>query len=302
MTIKPLEGRALHIIYCNEDKRPIGPHGWKSAVADAEGIARLERGPLIGVATGAISGIVVVDVDPRNGGDKTFAEHLSWLPPTRTHRTRSGGQHRIYKYPEQGIRNFNGTEKNGFPGIEVKSDGYGVVCPPSPGYSVLDDRAVADCPDRLRELVETLRPSPKRKEHDALVVYVNQNNNRFVPKPLHDKIIELMPGAPPLHQRRVRGILRVLIQTRELRNFALLDAAIQFDTLIEQGIIPRADAEELLFMAAEMNGYVAKDGEGEVWSTIRSGLNYQTKTTRASCSAGDFSPEEYFSQLMGEKP
>jgi hypothetical protein len=31
------------------------------------------------VATGAINGVVIVDIDTRNGGDKTFAEELSWL-------------------------------------------------------------------------------------------------------------------------------------------------------------------------------------------------------------------------------
>src|SRR6516225_2678222 len=117
-----LEGHALHIIYCNADKVPTGPHGWYSAVADAECIATLETGPNIGVATGRINGIVVVDVDPRNGGDKTFTEQLGWLPETRRHRSRSGGWHLIFKYPPQGIRNFAGTDRNGWPGIDILSN------------------------------------------------------------------------------------------------------------------------------------------------------------------------------------
>jgi hypothetical protein len=278
MMTGPLDDLTLHVIFCSEKKRPLGPHGWRSAVPDLASLARLEWGPNIGVATGKISGIVVLDVDPRHGGDKTFAEALSWLPPTRTHKSRSGGQHLIYRYPPQGIGNFTGTPGR-LPGIELKSDGYGVLVPPSSGYSVVDDRRVADFPERLRELMG--RPAQNKFERDdALVVYGNsQSGDRSVPKPLHNKIIELIPGRP-LHQRRIRGILRVLVQTRELRNDALRDAAIQFDTLIGQGIIPRADAEELLFIAAEMNGYVAKDGEAEVWTTIRSGLDFQT--TRAS--------------------
>jgi hypothetical protein len=271
-----LEGRRLHIIYCNADKVPQGLHGWYDAVADAQSIARLRPGLYVGVPTGIINGIVVVDVDPRNGGDKTFTEHLSWLLPTRTHRSKSGGQHLIYRYPSQGIRNFTGTDKNGLPGIELKSDGCGVIWPPSPGYSVIDDRPMADCPERLRELA----PYSPKKNRDALVIYGNQQDgDRFVPKPLHYKIIELLPGRP-LHQRRVRGILRDLIQTHTDRNAALRDTAIQFDTLIEQGIIPHSDAKELLLMAAEMNGYIAKDGEGDAKRAIRSGLKYQT--TRAS--------------------
>jgi hypothetical protein len=82
-----LEGRALHYLYCYADKASIGPHGWYSAVADPEKMAKLKTGPNTGVATGAINGVVIVDIDPRNGGDRTFAEELSWLPPTRTHGT-----------------------------------------------------------------------------------------------------------------------------------------------------------------------------------------------------------------------
>jgi hypothetical protein len=138
-----LEGRALHTIYCNADKAPIGPHGWYSATTDPAALIRLGWGPLHGVPTGKINGIVAVDVDPRHGGDVTLAEKLAWLPETRRHRTMSGGEHWIYQYPDGGVPNFTGTAANGLPGIELKSDGYGVVWPPSRGYSVIDDRPVA---------------------------------------------------------------------------------------------------------------------------------------------------------------
>jgi hypothetical protein len=94
-----LEGRVLAVIYCDANRKPMGwGHGWADAAVDPAAIARLRWGPYLGVATGKINGIVVVDVDPRNGGDQTFAEHLSWLPETRTHQSRRGGRHLIYKY------------------------------------------------------------------------------------------------------------------------------------------------------------------------------------------------------------
>jgi hypothetical protein len=193
------EGSALQIIYCNADKAPIGPHGWYSAVADAESIAKLKTGPNTGVATGAINGVVVVDTDARNGGDKTFAEELSWLPPTRTYQTRGGGLHLIFKYPAQGIRNFQGREGR-LQGIDVLGDGKGVLWPPSPGYAVLDDRRVEDCPDRLRELVGTLSTTPRTpsllpREDGPPMCRTTAGGTVFreLPKALYFRVRELVP-------------------------------------------------------------------------------------------------------------
>jgi putative DNA primase/helicase len=69
-----LEGRPLFIFPCRGDnKKPTCPHGFYDAVTDFAGMARLWSdyyGALIGVPTGAINDLCVVDVDPRNGGDK----------------------------------------------------------------------------------------------------------------------------------------------------------------------------------------------------------------------------------------
>src|SRR5262249_32118876 len=96
-----LEGRALHIFPCGLDKVP-KPTNWPNvAVADAPGVARLWKrrpGLLVGVLTGVANGIDVVDIDPRNGGDDWLRQHQDRLPITRTHRTRSGGLHLIYKH------------------------------------------------------------------------------------------------------------------------------------------------------------------------------------------------------------
>jgi hypothetical protein len=270
MMAAPLDDLTLHIIYCSEKKRPLGPHGWRSAVADPASIARLERGPYIGVATGWVSGIVVLDVDPRNGGDKTFTEQLSWLPPTRTHRTKSGGQHLIYRYPSQGIHNFTGTDKNGLPGIELQSDGKGVVVPTSPGYSVIDDRPVAEFPERLRELMAPRAPQ-KQNNASPMVWNISPGDYR-IPKPIHAEVCKLIPT--PHNQRRVIGGLRELVQTTSGRNKVCFNTALLFRKgLIEAGVIAALDAADLLLMAMQANGYFSKpDGEYRAESTIRSGL------------------------------
>jgi hypothetical protein len=90
-----LEGRALHIFPCRADKRPCTPHGHLDAVSDAESIAalwaRYPSAPLVGVPTGAIGGIDVLDIDPN--GEGWFQAHRDQLPQTLTHETRREGWH-----------------------------------------------------------------------------------------------------------------------------------------------------------------------------------------------------------------
>lgn len=59
------------------DKTPLATHGCKSATVDSVRIrAWWERHPdaNVAIATGARSGVVVLDVDPRHGGDKSLRE------------------------------------------------------------------------------------------------------------------------------------------------------------------------------------------------------------------------------------
>src|SRR5262249_5593460 len=121
-----LEGRPLHIFPCRADKRPTCPHGFKDAVADQEGIARLWSlcpGPLIGVPTGAISGIVAIDIDLRRGGDRWFHENRDRLPKTRTHETPSGGWHLIFNYLP-GLRTSSDKIASG---VEVRANGPHII-------------------------------------------------------------------------------------------------------------------------------------------------------------------------------
>jgi hypothetical protein len=97
-----------------------------------------------------------------------------------------------------------------------------------------------------------------------------------VPKPLYFMAKRLT--SCPQHKRRVIGVLRPLLKMGlgDGRNRALLNKAICFrKELIREGIVTAEAAEELLLMAAQLNGYVAKDGVEEAKRTIRSGLSYE---------------------------
>jgi hypothetical protein len=135
---------------CGPDKAPRVTGGFKSASTD-EAIIKgwsWEDGAMIGAAV--TPGVIVVDVDPRNGGEDTVTllkANGKALTPTRLVRTRSGGQHRYYTVPlELELRNTLG------PGVDIKKAGKGyVIAPPSEGYRVGVDIDPAPAPEWLLE-------------------------------------------------------------------------------------------------------------------------------------------------------
>jgi Bifunctional DNA primase/polymerase, N-terminal/Primase C terminal 1 (PriCT-1) len=113
----------------------------------------------IGIVTGAVSGLVVLDVDVRHGGDAALQrlerEH-GRLPTTVECRTGGGGRHLYFAHPGGLVRNKVGLAA----GIDLRADGGYVVAPPSLHASGLryvwvdgrapDDMAVTPLPDWLR--------------------------------------------------------------------------------------------------------------------------------------------------------
>src|SRR5262249_30736150 len=87
---------------CSDLKRPTCPGGFKSATKDAERLVTLwtaHPGTQVGVPTGEASGLLVLDVDAKHAAARRWwAEVRSELPPTRTHRTRSGGLHLVFRH------------------------------------------------------------------------------------------------------------------------------------------------------------------------------------------------------------
>jgi len=84
----------------------------------------------IGIVLG--KDLVVIDIDPRHGGDVAFAEleaKQGRLPPTWRVRTGGGGIH-IYLKPPAGATISNSAGLIG-KGIDVRADGGYVVAPPS---------------------------------------------------------------------------------------------------------------------------------------------------------------------------
>jgi hypothetical protein len=91
----------------------------------------------IGVVTGKRSNLIVVDIDPRNGGEESLVLLGLELPETLTVKTPQGGRHYYYAC-EETFRGFVLAD-----GIDIKGDGGFVVAPPSQGYEVVKNRFAA---------------------------------------------------------------------------------------------------------------------------------------------------------------
>lgn len=152
-------------------KHPRTAHGLKDATTDAEQIRFWwEQWPdaNIGIATGAESRLVVVDIDPRHGGT---LEALGDLPPTVAVRTGGDGWHLYFHYPDGfAIRN-NASGKLG-QGIDIRGESGYVVVPPSlhasgERYTWLETDEIADLPEHLVARLQSTQPSASKHREES---------------------------------------------------------------------------------------------------------------------------------------
>lgn len=137
-------------------KRPLTEHGFKDATQDEAQITRWWRAypqALIGVPTGAASGLVAIDVDPK--GREWYWREKPRLGRYRLHQTRRG-KHLLYRLNGEQIHNSTGELAAG---VDIRGEGGFVIWWPAHGMMSLGE------PGELPAwLVERLRA---RAEPDA---------------------------------------------------------------------------------------------------------------------------------------
>ncbi len=237
-------------------KVPLTASGFHDATTDPASLrawwARHERAN-IGVATGAASGLWVLDVD-RHGADGVAAlaaleSARGALPATLLQQTPSGGHHRFFRAGDGlAIRNSAGRIA---PGIDVRGEGGYVAVAPSLGLAGTAYRwaeradpaaALAAAPDWL---VELARPEARLPEGRDL-----QQADRYV-------------------EAAFVGILTELSRAREGgRNDALNRAAFAMGQFVGAHLLGRGRCEAALHGAALALGLA----ESEVARTVESGL------------------------------
>jgi putative DNA primase/helicase len=126
----------------------------------------------IGLPTGAVNGIFVVETDTLVGhavdGEAALREleaaHEA-LPETLTAESPTGSRHYYFRHPGNGLKVKNSASEIG-PGVDVRGEGGMVVAPPSiradGAYRWLNDLPIADAPGWLIELVKRKPRSARR--------------------------------------------------------------------------------------------------------------------------------------------
>jgi hypothetical protein len=152
-------------------KSPATKHGFHDASLDDKEIESWWGGENakerfgIGIPTGRSSGLIVVDIDARNGGWGTVE------------RLKAEGKH----LPEDTVRIYTSGERHEvgchyyfrFPGIDIKADGGYVCAPPTthPTGSIYShasiDKEIADLPDWVLERLKQGRSSSSKRVLDG---------------------------------------------------------------------------------------------------------------------------------------
>jgi hypothetical protein len=208
----------------NPGIHPRTPHGVKDATTDAAIIdAWWRRWPdaNIGIATGQVSGVAVLDVDDLEALKDLEAEHGP-LPETVT-ATTGRGIHAYFRCPPGGLRSRVVP-----PGVELRADGSYVVAPPSQHWSgrqyawevAPNEAELADLPDWLLEGPDEperarLGPVPERilagARNETLTRYAGALRRYGLDE---EEIaatllaINARRCEPPLEEREVRAIAR----------------------------------------------------------------------------------------------
>jgi len=228
--------------------------------------------------TGSESGLVVVDIDPRNGGNRGELERLGDFPQTPTACTGGGGEHILLRHPGRKIKSKHGL--GGLSGIDQKGDGGYIVAPPSNhisggaySWKIGPDTPLAKIPGWLMPLLLQGEVQAQAQEHPK---------GRQRGSPAGTPALPGGGGAPAGEwEHYVSKVLAAeladLARTPEgNRNARLNQAAFSLGQLIGAGVLDRGSVEAALYGVALSIGLA----ETEIQATIRSGIDSGIKEPR----------------------
>lgn len=247
-------------------------HGFYAAARDPRRLRAMAaahpRG-LLAIRTGAVSGTVVIDVDP--GGLDLMRELVQArrLPRTLAAQTGRGGFHLVYAHP--GGKIMSGAGKGG-DGIDVKADGGYVVVEPS-------------IHPHTREPYHWL--SPFTGPLAPLPPYWTERLRPPAPR------AATAPGtwSPPVARAGSYATAALRDEAEDvatartgMRNDVLNRAAFSLGQLAGAGALTVAEVTEALMSAAAVCGLVADDGDRRCEATIASGLRAGMAQPRAGAA------------------
>ncbi len=200
-------------------------------------------GLLIGIRTGEVSDLAVLDIDRQHNGIVWWQENRHRLPTTRTHRTRSGGLHLLFRH-HPGLRCSTARIA---PGIDVRAEGGSIICWPAAGLEVLCDAPLADWPNWL---MPPPKPAP---EPPALPTFRGETAARsYAEAAMHRAMIEVATAAPGT------------------RNASLNRATYSLLRLVEAGAVTAREIAGAMAHAGIAAGLDAREVQATITSALRS--------------------------------
>jgi hypothetical protein len=230
---------------------------------EAVRLFRAHPGCNLGIATGARSGVFVLDIDRKSGVDGLttlvgLEERCGHLPATWLTETQSGGLHQWFALP---LDRRIGNRVSFAPGLDIRGEGGFVVAPPS----VVGDRpyrwasppsraALSEAPQWLLDLAA---PPPPPKSQRPSTAFSGASTGHLV------------GYVASAVEREAHAVAHA---PRGLRNPRLFLAAARLGELVAAGLLPRGVVEAVLEAAAADCGLIHDDGVRAVAATISSGL------------------------------
>lgn len=204
-----------------------------------------------GVPTGSANNILVLDVDVKNDGLNTIQKYH--VPLTMSQRTRSGGTHYIFKYPNDGKHYGNRT---GFDqGLDIRGENGYII------HYGFDSTPIANAPDWL---LEQALSNKKEIDTDSTLVQIS-------PVIVQNILDEACDNIRNAAQGESNNVLNV--------------ESYRIGQLLPSKSIGQLDAFNALFKAAKDRG----KPDYEAQATINSGLNGGSSVP-ITCPFGDIEP------------
>jgi putative DNA primase/helicase len=226
----------------------------------------------IGIPTGAVNGIVVVETDTVEGhgidGSNSLAQletKHGALPDTLKAISPSGSVHRYFKHPGAGIKIISSASELGA-GIDVRGDGGMVIAPPTvrPGVGVYrwnNCNPIAEPPAWLVKITADKRPPPPKRlsiRERAQAAVRRWEANR------------LGGNAEAYADAALEYEIRDLAAAAQGgRNHALNRSAFSLLQLVHAGQLDRADVERQLIDACAANGLMDDRDNGGINNILR---------------------------------
>jgi hypothetical protein len=231
-----LAKRGIKVFPCNADKSPQTIRGYKDAGLDLNQVESWFRdGALIGVPTG--ERFVVIDCDLQHPEAQQWLAGAD-LPITRTHVTRSGGLHLLFK-PDDRVKC---TASRLARHIDTRGHGGYIIYWPAEGLEVRNGDVLAEVPEWI---IERLKP-PQRA---------------YVPTG---------PITPRQAHRQIDGIIRLIVRSPSgQRNSILFWAACRLSELEKQSLITRDEAFGIALAAAARSGLEPTEANRAVSNAFR---------------------------------